>query len=74
MWPGSWEVAIFRFDIDLTDGIVDGGEMQILSIGLNWRLSPFFNVNFIYRWITLDRFGVEDGSSGFNSRVTLLFG
>ncbi len=69
---GAWEVAARWSDIDLTDGFVDGGEMQILSLGLNWWLSPFFNVNFNYRWITLDRFGVEGDSNGFVSRVTLL--
>jgi phosphate-selective porin OprO/OprP len=69
---GTWEVAARWSDIDLTDGLVEGGEMQILSLGLNWWLSPFFNVNLNYRWITLDRFGVEGDSNGFNTRITLL--
>jgi phosphate-selective porin OprO/OprP len=69
---GTWEVAARWSDIDLTDGLVDGGEMQILSLGLSWWLSPLFNVNFNYRWITLDRFGVEGKSNGLNTRVTLM--
>jgi len=69
---GTWEVATRWSEIDLTDGLVDGGEMEILSLGLNWWLSPIFNVNFNYRWITLDRFGIEGDSSGFMSRVTLM--
>lgn len=46
--------------------------MQIASLGLSWWLSPIFNVSFNYRWIMLDRFGVEGDSSGFNSRVLLI--
>jgi phosphate-selective porin OprO/OprP len=69
---GAWEVAARWSDTDLTDGLVDGGDMQILSLGLNWWLSPFFNVNVNYRWITLDRFGVEGQTDGFTSRVVLL--
>jgi len=69
---GAWEVAARWSDLDLTDGGVDGGDMQILSLGLNWWLSPIFNVNLNYRWITLDRFGVEGDSSGFNGRIVLM--
>lgn len=69
---GAWEVAARWSDLDLTDGLVDGGDMQIASLGLSWWLSPIFNVSFNYRWIMLDRFGVNGDSSGFNSRVLLI--
>jgi phosphate-selective porin OprO/OprP len=69
---GAWELS-FRFsDLDLTDGLIDGGEMDILSLGLNWWLTPVFNVNMNYRYITLDRFGVKGNSSGIMTRVLLL--
>ncbi len=69
---GAWEVS-FRFsDLDLTDGLIDGGEMDILSLGLNWWLTPVFNFNMNYRYITLDRFGVKGNSSGIMTRVLLL--
>lgn len=69
---GAWEVAARWSDIDLTDGFVDGGEMQILSLGLNWWLSPVFNVSFNYRNISLDRFGIKGQSDGFLIRVVLI--
>ncbi len=69
---GAWEVAFRWSDLDLTDGLIDGGEMDILSLGLNWWLTPTFNVNMNYRYITLDRFGVEGNSSGFMTRVLLM--
>ena len=69
---GAWEVAFRWSDLDLTDGLIDGGEMDILSLGLNWWLTPTFNVNMNYRYITLDRFGVEGNSGGFMTRVLLM--
>jgi len=69
---GAWEVAFRWSDLDLTDGLIDGGEMDILSLGLNWWLTPTFNVNMNYRYITLDRFGVEGNSSGIMTRVLLM--
>jgi phosphate-selective porin OprO/OprP len=46
--------------------------MDIWSLGLNWWLSPYFNVNFNYRYITLDRFGDEGISQGMNARLMLV--
>ena len=63
----------FRWsDLDLTDGLIDGGEMDILSLGVNWWLTPVFNFNMNYRYITLDRFGVKGSSSGIMTRILLL--
>ena len=69
---GAWEVGFRWSELDLTDGLIDGGEMDILSLGLSWWLTPVFNVNMNYRYITLDRFGVEGDSSGLNVRVLLM--
>jgi phosphate-selective porin OprO/OprP len=69
---GAWEVGIRWSELDLTDGLIDGGEMDILSLGLSWWLTPVFNFNMNYRFITLDRFGVEGDSSGLNVRVLLM--
>jgi phosphate-selective porin OprO/OprP len=69
---GTWEVAARWSDLDLSDGIVDGGEMGIASLGLNWWLSPSFNVNLNYRHISLDRFDLEGSTDGLNIRVVLI--
>ena len=69
---GSWEVAARWSELDLTDGLVTGGEMQIASLGLNWWLTPTFSFNINLRQINLDRFGVEGESTGINSRIVLL--
>ena len=46
--------------------------MEIFSLGLNWWLSPIFNVNVNYRHVNLDRFGLEGDSDGFNVRLMLV--
>jgi phosphate-selective porin OprO/OprP len=68
---GAWEISARWSEIDLTDALVTGGEMQVLSLGVNWFLSQIFNVSLNYRFVTLDRFGVEGESSGINTRIVL---
>jgi phosphate-selective porin OprO/OprP len=69
---GALELALRYSHLDLTDGTVDGGEMDILSLGVNWWLSrsAFFSVN--YRHITLDRIDTQGNSSGLNARLQLI--
>ena len=69
---GAWELSARWSSIDLTDGLVDGGEMDIASLGLTWWLTPIFSVGANYRYIWNTRLGVEGRSSGFNSRIILL--
>jgi phosphate-selective porin OprO/OprP len=69
---GAWEVSMRYSTLDLTDGLVDGGEMDIWSLGLNWWLSPIFNVNMNYRYIENDQGGFSGESSGFTTRVLLI--
>lgn len=69
---GTWEASARWSSLDLSDGSVDGGEMQIASLGLGWWLTPVFNFNVNYRHIILDRFGVTGHSDGINGRVVLM--
>ena len=69
---GTVELGFRYSNTDLTDGTLDGGEMDILSLGVNWWFtrSTQFSVN--YRYITLDRGGVKGDSSGVNARMVLM--
>jgi len=58
--------------LDLTDGLVDGGEMDVWSLGLNWWLSPFFSMSANYRHIINDRGGLNGKSDGALLRVLLV--
>ena len=68
---GAWEVAGRWSSIDLTDGAIDGGEMNILSAGINWWLTPTFMLNLNYRYITNDRLDLEGTASGAMLRLLL---
>ena len=69
---GAWELRGRWSSIDLSDGLVEGGEMDIASLGISWWLTPFFSVSMDYRYIWNTRLGEEGTSSGLNSRILLL--
>jgi phosphate-selective porin OprO/OprP len=69
---GAWELSARWSTIDLSDGLVEGGEMDIASLGLTWWLTPIFSVGMNYRYIWNTRLGVEGTSSGLNTRLVLL--
>ena len=69
---GAWELSTRWSSIDLKDRGIDGGRVDILSFGVNWWLTPYFNVNMNYRYITLDKDGREGTSHGINTRVVLV--
>ena len=68
---GAWELAGRWSSVDLTDGTVDGGKMDILSAGISWWLTPTFMLNLNYRYITNDRLGLEGTASGAMLRLLL---
>jgi len=69
---GAWEIAARYSATDIDDGLVNGGEVEIASLGLNWWLTPAisFGANYRYIWNELD--GVEGTSSGFLTRLLLM--
>lgn len=69
---GSFEVAARWSEIDLTDGTIQGGEMQILSAGLTWWLTRFFNASLNLRTIELERDGFVGRSDGALARIVLM--
>ena len=69
---GAWELGARWSHLDLTDGAIEGGEMDILTLGFNWWLTPVFLVNANYKHISLDRFGIEGTANGILARVVLM--
>ena len=69
---GALEIATRYSTLDLTDGTVDGGDMDIFSLGFNWWLtrSAQFGVN--CRYISLDRDDIQGDSLGLNTRLLLI--
>ena len=72
---GGWGAfeTVFRYSsLDLTEGTVDGGELDVLSLGLNWWLTRRAQFSINYRDISLDRDGLQGESSGVNVRLLLM--
>ena len=69
---GAWELSARWSSIDLEDGAVRGGEMDVASLGLTWWATPFFGVSANYRYIWNELDGLEGESSGLNARLMLL--
>lgn len=57
---GAWEIAARYDGADLTDGGLNGGEIDQWTIGLNWYLNPNTRVMFNYAKIYVDRLGGTD--------------
>jgi phosphate-selective porin OprO and OprP len=73
---GAWEISTRFSTLDMSEvpdatGI-SAGEMDVWSLGLNWWLTQKMNVNLNYRYIDLDRLGVEGTSQGFVSRIMMI--
>ena len=69
---GAWELYTRYSDTNLTDEGVNGGEMQIATLGLNWWLTPFFSVSMGYKYIWNEMDGETAESSGLLTRVLLI--
>ena len=51
--PGAWEVALRYSTLDLTDGGIDGGEVDDITLALNWY--PYSNVRWMLNYVLSDR-------------------
>jgi phosphate-selective porin OprO/OprP len=68
---GAVELGARWSDVDLADGLVDGGYMQIATIGVSWWLSKIFSVSLNYESIWHDRTGSKGRADVLVTRVLL---
>jgi phosphate-selective porin OprO/OprP len=69
---GAVEVAGRISNIDMNEGGVNGGDMDIYSLGFNWWLSTSASFGINYRHVVLDD-GVSTGhSDGLMTRILLM--
>lgn len=75
---GAWEAALRYSHTDLNDGPVEGGEMDIWTLALNWWLQPNIMTSINWRHVQLDRAitpgltPVTGQASGWTGRVVLI--
>ena len=71
---GAWELVVRYSELDLSDGLVEGGDMSRMSIGVNWWPNRAFKGTIQYGAIDLDRLGVSSSSNVIQVRGALLLG
>lgn len=69
---GTWETGVRWSNIDLNDKNIAGGDMDILSLSMNWWLTPSFNLNLNARKVWTTHLGEQTQSFGLNSRVMIV--
>lgn len=67
---GAWEAALRYSNIDLDDEGIDGGELEDVTVGLNWYLYP--NLRMMFNYIYSDLEDVGD-TNIFQSRFQIDF-
>ncbi len=69
---GAWEVGARYSELNLADGFIDGGNMQISSLGVNWWLTPFSCISMNYRHIESEQDGIRGRTDGVVTRILLM--
>ena len=73
---GAFEVATRYSHFDASDAPgVDGGDaglVDIWSLGFNWWLNYYLQLGMNYRYINLEKDGLEGNSQGLNARILLV--
>jgi len=69
---GAFEAAARFSSVDLTDDLVEGGKMDISSLGLNWWLTQVAQFSINYRHINLSENGIDGDSQEITSRLLLI--
>lgn len=66
---GMWQVGLRYDTIDLDDGIVQGGEMDAITAGVNWYWRSNFKFMLNYVAVTSERQGFEDDPNLIEARM-----
>jgi phosphate-selective porin OprO/OprP len=69
---GAMEIALRFSSIDLTEGLIEGGEMDIATAQFNWWLTKSMALSLNYRRTWTDRFDLEGEMDAFVARVMLI--
>ncbi len=66
------EVAMRFSSVDLTDGLIEGGEMDVATLQYNWWLTKTMALSLNYRRTWTERFDLKGEMDVFVARVSLI--
>jgi phosphate-selective porin OprO/OprP len=69
---GAVELGFRYSSIDLTDGAIMGGEMDVATVQLNWWATRSLAVSLNYKHSWTDRFGIDGEMDAFVARVLMI--
>ena len=69
---GAMEMALRFSSVDLTDGLIEGGEMDVATLQYNWWLTKSMALSLNYRRTWTDRYDLEGEMDAFVARVMLI--
>lgn len=69
--PGVWEAVVRYSTLDLNGGTVQGGKMWRVTPMINWYLSSWVRLEFVYGYGVLDRFALKGATHFFQTRVQI---
>lgn len=70
---GAWELAVRMSNLDFVDGALDGGELNDLTVGINWYANPQVRFMMNYIQAELEQAGVTDESGILQFRAQVAF-
>jgi phosphate-selective porin OprO/OprP len=73
MGPGAWEIAARFSTINLSDGNVQGGRLNDVTLGVNWYLNFQSRVMFNYIHAFLNRYNQPSNADVFATRVQVVW-
>ncbi len=68
---GAWEVLLRFSNLDLNDGVIQGGKFWRLTPMVNWYLSKDVRLELAYGYGVLDRFNLRGVTQFFQARIQL---
>ncbi len=66
---GEWELVIRYSTFDLEDGSIHGGKFWRITPMINWYMTKFMRMEFVYGYGVLDRFNLRGAVQIFQARV-----
>ena len=66
---GEWEAVVRFSTLDLNDGSINGGKFWRITPMVNWYMTKFMRMEFVYGYGVLDRYNLKGNLQVFQARL-----